>query len=115
MPGSRTGKAYKLSRPSHGPYRVITALDCRDNVRSVDKPNAIPIRVALNSIRHCPEEIPDTFWPQKTPPMERRLAKLQTTPQRPGGLVTSSRDLPPGEGRPDAQEGEMLNFIVLTL
>ena len=36
MPGSRTDKAYKLSRPYHGPYRVVTALDCGVDVRPVD-------------------------------------------------------------------------------
>jgi len=40
-------------------------------------------------------------------PMEKHPAKLQTTPLRPSGLVASGRDLPPGQGRPDAQEGEM--------
>ena len=39
--------------------------------------------------------------------MEKHPAKLQATPLRPSGLVASGRDLPPEQGRPDAQEGEM--------
>ena len=82
MPGSRTDKAYKLSRPYHGPYCVVTALDCGVDVRPVDKLNATPIRVALNRIRPCPAEIPDTFWPQKTPPHAKTFGKVaENTPE----------------------------------
>ena len=82
MPGFRTGKAYKLSRPYHGPYRVVTALDCGVDVCPVDKPNATPICVALHCIRHCPAEIPDTLWPQKTPPHGKTSGKVaDNTPE----------------------------------
>lgn len=36
MPAARSGKAHKLARPYHGPYRVITALDSGLEVRPVD-------------------------------------------------------------------------------
>ena len=105
MPGSRTGKAYKLSRPYHGPYRVVTALDCGVNVCPVDKPNATPILWHTIALDIAQQRYQIPFGHRRHLPMERRPTKLQTTPLRPSGLVASGRDLPPGQGRPDAQEG----------
>ena len=64
--GARSGKAYKFSRPFHGPYRILelTANDAK--IRPVDKPQAEPIFVALDRLRRCPEEIGDDFWPPKS-------------------------------------------------
>ena len=68
MPAAQSGKAYKLARPYHGPYRVVTCSDNTVEVRPVDRPKANSIHVALDRVRVCPEEIPDVFWPRKTCP-----------------------------------------------
>ena len=39
MPAARSGKAYKLSRPFHGPYRIVKMHKNGAEVRPIDKPN----------------------------------------------------------------------------
>ena len=59
-------KAHKFTRPFHGPYRVIelTANDAK--MVPVDKPHSSPIYVALDRVRHCPDELPpDQSWPSR--------------------------------------------------
>ena len=64
MPSVKKGKAHKLARPFHGPYRVIETVDNGVMVTPIDRPQETPIRVAMDRVRHCPKEIPDMFWPQ---------------------------------------------------
>ncbi len=47
MPVARSGKAYKQSRPFHGPYRIVKLFENGAAVRPVDKPCGDPIRVAF--------------------------------------------------------------------
>ena len=61
MPAARSGKAYKLARPHHGPYCVVTCSDNTVEVRPVDQSKANSIHVALDCVRVCSEEIPDVF------------------------------------------------------
>ena len=61
MPASKSGTAYKLARPFHGPYRVVHVVDNGVEVRPVDRPHATLIRVALN----CVCRYPVVFWPRK--------------------------------------------------
>ena len=64
----KKGKAPKFARPFHGPYRVIelTANDAK--VVPVNKPHSTPIFVALDRVRHCPDEFPpDQYWPSRRP------------------------------------------------
>lgn len=65
MPAAKSGKAYKLSRPFHGPYRIITMHDNGADVRRVDRPQDATIRVPFARLRVCPSEIPDVSWPPK--------------------------------------------------
>ena len=65
MPGAKACKAYKFSRPFHGPYRVVSMSETGMIVRPVDQPQSDTIRVAYNRVRHCPEHLADTFWPTK--------------------------------------------------
>ena len=57
MPGDKSSKAYKLSQPFHGPFRMTEVLDAGVVVCPVDRPQEQSIRVALNRMRHCPEAI----------------------------------------------------------
>ena len=34
-------------------------------VRPVNQPHVTPIRVALNQIFQCPDEMPNSFWPTR--------------------------------------------------
>ncbi len=62
MPAAKAGKAHKFARPYHGPYRVM---DSNARVVWVDRPQDTPIFVALDRLRHCPQEIPEgEAWPQ---------------------------------------------------
>ena len=59
MPAMKTGQLRKLSRPYKGPYRVISTYPNGVKVHPINQPRAEAIRVALNRVRRCPEEIQD--------------------------------------------------------
>ena len=63
MTADKSGTAYQLARPYHGPYRVVRVVKNDVEVRPVDQPHAIPTRVALNRVGRGPAEMPDVFWP----------------------------------------------------
>ncbi len=93
MPGEKLGKVHKLARPFREPYSIVTVYDNGAEVRLIDKPHSPTIRVALNRVRRCPSEIPDTEAPIVTgPSVESTLpAKTNHSPD----LVKSS---PASEG-----------------
>ena len=62
-PAEKSGEKRKLSRPYHGPYRVVNITTNNASLCRVDKPQDEPILVALGRLRRCPEEIEDEFWP----------------------------------------------------
>ena len=65
MPAAKATKAYKFARPFHGPYRITAVHNTGVEVRLVDRPQENAIRVALDRVRQCPDQLPNTFWPQK--------------------------------------------------
>ena len=65
MPAKTAGKTRKFARPFHGPYCVLEVFEQGVTVRPVDDPRATSIRVPLDRVRRCPEEVPDTFWPTR--------------------------------------------------
>ena len=72
MPAAKAGKAHKFARPFHGPYRVLEVTTNNARAVPVGKPQDAPIFVALERIRHCPEEVPEgETWPpsKKTIPL----------------------------------------------
>lgn len=73
QPAEKTGKARKLARPYHGPFRVVSLTQSNAQIRRVDRPQDEPILVALGRLRRCPSEVPDTFWP----PAKKRRAQLE--------------------------------------
>ena len=54
MPGSVKGKAWKLVRPFHGPYRVVCVTTTNAEVRLVDQPGADAIILFVSLSRVCP-------------------------------------------------------------
>ena len=65
MPAAKVTKAYKFARPFHGPYQIIEQSDTGVVVHQIDKPQAEPIRVAYNRIRHYCDSLPNKFWPTR--------------------------------------------------
>ena len=107
MLAARSGKAYKLAQPYHGPYRVMTSSDSTVEARPVDQLNASSIHVALDCIRVCRAEIPDVFRPGRTyPNMETTDIAEDMVPQ----IEWTGRLQPRPScwtGSPDAPKGEM--------
>ena len=62
MKGTIKGKAWKFSRPYHGPYRVVTVTGSNAEVRLVDDPAADSIFVSLDRVKPCYPELPDISW-----------------------------------------------------
>ena len=58
MPSEVQGKDWKLSRPFHGPYRIVGLTDCNAEVRLVDGEQEA-IFVSLDRVRLCPDEFSD--------------------------------------------------------
>ena len=56
-PTLKSDPAHKLASPFKGPYRVIGVHDNGLDVVLVSNPRASSIRVALNRVRRCPEEV----------------------------------------------------------
>ena len=58
MPMKKLGKAHKFALPFEGPYRVLALYPNGVDLQSIEKPKSRQIRVALNRVRLCPDEIP---------------------------------------------------------
>ena len=74
MPGEVKGKTWKLARPFHGPYRVVSLTPSNAEVVLVDTPKDQPIFIALSRIRRCYDEIPDVSW---TGPKKRKRQRKE--------------------------------------
>ena len=103
MPAAKSGPAWKLARPYHGPYRVVKAMEGGVEVVPVDRPQDIPIRVSAQRIRRCPAELNDQFYPRRAPSSVQQQAPAVTPNQADWTL----RLRPRGRGRPSPQAGEM--------
>ena len=63
FPHEETGRMRKLSRPWHGPFRVISREDPDLTVTNVYFPGDAPIKIHQNRVSHCPKEFPaGYFW-----------------------------------------------------
>ncbi len=51
MPGEVKGKAWKLARPFHGPYRILSLTPNNAEVVLVDRPKDSSIFVSLDRVR----------------------------------------------------------------
>ena len=64
-PAAKSGIAFKFARPYYGPYQIVEITTNDAKICPIDKPSEEPIFVALDQLRHCPEEIGDEFWPTR--------------------------------------------------
>ena len=62
FPQDETGRMRKLSRPWHGPYRVIDRRDPDVTVVKVYAPQDGQIQVHQNRVSRCPPELPSGFF-----------------------------------------------------
>ena len=62
MPGEVRGKAWKLARPFHGPYRVLALMPTNAEVRLVDCPTSESIFVPLSRLGKSYEELSNETW-----------------------------------------------------
>ena len=62
MPSDVKGENWKLARPFHGPYRVVTVYDNSVDVRLMNRPKTDCICVSLDRVRRCYPEQGDTPW-----------------------------------------------------
>ncbi len=70
MPGEVKGKAWKLARPFHGPYRILSLTPNNAEVVLVDRPKDSSIFVSLDRVRlYYPELEDDVSW---TGPRKRK-------------------------------------------
>ena len=77
MPHEHQGKNRKLALPYHGPFRILEVQPNCVVVRPVDKPDDQPIRVSMDRVTVCPDELPDVSWlgPKAK---KRRSARVRT-------------------------------------
>ena len=76
MPGSVKGKAWKLVRQYHGPYRVMSVTPTNAEVRLVDERTRSRSFVSLSRERPCYSEITDVSWSGSNKPWKKN--KKQT-------------------------------------
>ena len=62
FPSDETGKTRKLSRPWHGPYRVVAVANPDVQVSKVYFPEDGTIYVHQSRVRGCPPEFPGGFY-----------------------------------------------------
>jgi hypothetical protein len=62
MPGDVTGKSWKLARPYHGPFRILSLMPTNAEVQLIEKPGDPSLFVALGRLRRCYPEMTDTSW-----------------------------------------------------
>ena len=62
FPADETGRNRKLSRPWHGPYRVVTVKDPDISVTKIYFPCDKQITVHQSRIKHCPTNFPEGFY-----------------------------------------------------
>jgi hypothetical protein len=100
-PADKTGPTRKFARPYHGPFRVVDMDVNTARIRRVDRPNEDTVQVAVDRLRHCPSEVPDTFWPPPRPKRKKGEGGanlLQTEDKVPNETSTQVQN--PGKGTP---------------
>ena len=62
FPAEETGKARKLARPWHGPYRVVSVVDPDVSVAKIHFPQDGAIHVHQSRVKFCPPGFPGGFY-----------------------------------------------------
>ena len=91
FPTDESGKMRKLSRPWHGPYRVIKINESDVTVEKIYRSQDGSIQVCTSRVTSCPDEFPaGYFWygsrrhsPGRPPRWVDRLEEERTPDKRP--------------------------------
>ena len=62
MPGDVSGKSWKLARPYHGPFRILSLTPTNAEVQLIEKAGDPSLFVALSRLRRCYPEMTDASW-----------------------------------------------------
>ena len=62
MPGDVTGKNWKLARPYHGPFRILSLTPTNAEVKLIEKSGDPSLFVALGRLRKCYPEMTNASW-----------------------------------------------------
>ena len=62
FPHEETGRMRKLSRPWHGPFRIVSRSDPDVTVSNVYFPSDAHIKVHQNRVSHCPDKFPAGYY-----------------------------------------------------
>ena len=62
MPHEATGKAWRLARAFHGPFRVLSVIPTNIEARLVDRPEQSSIFVSWSRVRQCYDELANVSW-----------------------------------------------------
>ena len=81
MPAERKSKTWKLSRPFHGPYRVLHATDTNVEVRLIDHPEDDTMFVHLNRVHRCYPQQGEAVWKGPRDKRRKRKQKAVNSPQ----------------------------------
>ncbi len=97
MPAARAGKVRKFARSFRGPFRVLEVTDTDVRVIPVDRPQDMPLFVALARTRHCPQEAPEgEAWPQTR---KKRTPLSSMPPEEQGPERQEPEESQPEEGQ----------------
>uniref|UniRef100_A0A1X7V3D6 Reverse transcriptase RNase H-like domain-containing protein n=1 Tax=Amphimedon queenslandica TaxID=400682 RepID=A0A1X7V3D6_AMPQE len=94
MPFDVQWKDWKLSRPFHGPYRVLTVTPTNAEVKLVSDPRLPSLFVNLDRIRPCYPELESDEWIGPDGNKKKRTRKNHTKPQSPVSEKIISHDGP---------------------
>ena len=62
FPSDETGQTRKLSRPWHGPYRVLGKTDTTLRVEKVYRTEHTPLHVHQSRVKFCPPDLPPGYY-----------------------------------------------------
>ena len=81
MPGDVTGKNWKLARPYHGPFRILSLTPTNAEVQLIEKPGDPSLFVALSRLRRCYPEMTDASWTGRKKRSKSKKKKRTALPQ----------------------------------
>ena len=62
MPRDVSGKKWKIARPYHGPYRILSVTPTNAKVQLIKHPTDPSLFVAISQLQRCYPEMADTSW-----------------------------------------------------
>ena len=80
MPGDVIGKNWKLARPYHGPFRILSLTPTNTEAQLIEKPGDPSLFVALSRLRRCYPEMTDASWTGRKKRSKNKMKKRAALP-----------------------------------